>query len=76
MAAESVLVGKRQPAPVSRCISPFPPVAVPGSTVSIFTVKFSFVLSSLLDSLCDVTQNIMGSSDLKIISFSYGGSFR
>lgn len=76
VAAELALMGKRQSAPMSRYISCFPLVAVPVSTVSIFIVKFSFVLSSLLASLCDITQNLMGSADLKIISFSYGRSFR
>lgn len=71
-----VLMGKGQPAHMSRYISCFLLVDAPVSTISIFIVKFSFVLSSLFDSFCDITQNIMGSSDLKIIAFSYGGSFR
>ena len=76
MAAKLVLIGKRQSAHMSRYISCFPLVDAPVSTISIFIVKFSFVVSSLFDSFCDITQNIMGSSDLKIIAFSYGGSFR
>lgn len=38
-------------------------------------MEIFFSLPTLLEHYSDITQNIMGSSDLKIISFSYGGSF-